>query len=280
MVGMKDISIVIVNYKMRKHIEKCLASLYKDFADSNLVISVVVVDNNSDDGTEDFLKKNYPEISYLQQDSNVGFGKSQNRGIKFVKAKYYFPLNPDTEFPSGTSVIDRLYQYMEDHPKIGMIGPKILYPDGSLQYSSYRFPTFLQPVYSRTKFGNKGRGKKVKDHFLMKDFDHNSTIPVDWIMGSAMFVRSDAIDDVGMFDDRYWMYAEDSDWCRRMWESGWPVYYVHNITIKHVHGRGSASVPGIFKALLKNKLARIHIKSWLQYMWKWRGNCKYYGKLS
>jgi len=89
-------------------------------------------------------------------------------------------------------------------------------------------------------------------------------------MGSAMFVRNKAVKEVGLFDERYWMYAEDSDWCRRMWEMHWPVYYVHDIVVKHTHGRGSAKVPGIFKALLKNKLARVHLISWFKYMWKWR----------
>ena len=114
----------------------------------------------------------------------------------------------------------------------------------------------------------------------MKDFHHNETRPVDWIMGSAMFVKDKAIEHVGVFDERFWMYYEDSDWCRRMWEAGWPVYYVSTITLEHVHGRGSAKVPGIAKALLTNQLARVHVSSWLKYMWKWRGNHRYYGRTS
>lgn len=165
---------------------------------------------------------------------------------------------------------------MEAHPRIAIVGPKILYPDGSLQYSCYRFPTFWHPIFSRTQWGQKGMGKKMHEFLLMKDFDHNRTMPVDWIMGSAMFARGAAIKEVGVFDDRFWMYYEDSDWCRRMWEAGWAVYYVHNIKIEHVHNRDSAKIPGAFKALLKNNLARVHVVSWLKYMWKWRGNYRYY----
>jgi GT2 family glycosyltransferase len=84
------------------------------------------------------------------------------------------------------------------------------------------------------------------------------------------------VDKIGWFDDRYFMYLEDADWCRRMWEANWPVYYVHDIVIMHMHARGSSKVPGIFQALFKNKLARIHMMSWFKYLWKWRNNHKYY----
>jgi hypothetical protein len=213
----------------------------------------------------------YPTVNLILQKENLGFGKSQNAGMKSCEAKYFFALNPDTYFEPGKNIIRKMYDFMENHQKIGLIGPKVVYPDGTLQYSCYRFPSFWQPVFSRTKFGQKKYGKKINDQFLMKDFDHNQTQPVDWVMGSAMFVRNEAVKKVGMFDDRYWMYAEDSDWCRRMWEGNWPVYYVHDIVIQHAHGRGSAKVPGVFKALIKNKLARVHLLSWLKYFWKWKG---------
>lgn len=268
---MKDINIVIVNYKMKDDIDKCLTSLFLDIKDSGLEIIVTVVDNASHDGIAELLKEKYPEVNFIQMPENEGFGHAQNAGMESCEAKYYFALNPDTEFLPNSNAIKKMFDYMEKHDKIGMIGPKIIYPDGSLQYSCYRFPSFWQPVFSRTKIGGEKLRNKMNDNFLMKDFDHNSTRPVDWIMGSAMFVRNKAVKEVGMFDNRFWMYAEDSDWCRRMWEAHWPVYYVHDIVIKHAHGRGSAKVPGIFKALIKNKLARVHLSSWLKYMWKWRG---------
>ena len=273
---MVDINIVIVNYKMKTDIEKCLVSLYRDIENCGLDIAITVVDNNSEDEIDNFLKNIYPSVRCIMLNENVGFGQAQNRGMREIEAKYYFCLNPDTEFADGQSVMRKLYEYMEKHSKIGMVGPKVVYPDGELQNSCYRFPGFWQPIFSRTKLGQNKRGKKINDYYLMKDFNHNETRPVDWIMGSAMFVRDEAIKKVGMFDDRFWMYAEDSDWCRRMWEANWPVYYVHDIVIRHTHGRGSAKVPGVFRALLKNKLARIHLKSWLKYMWKWKGNNRYY----
>ncbi len=272
---MFDIAITLVNTKEKKEIEHSLETLFADSSDSGLSLMAVIVDNASDDGVEE-LKNKFSNVTIIKQIKNEGFGKSHNLAFATVLAKYYFVLNPDTEFPIGQGFLRKMYDFMEAHPKVGMAGPKIIYPDGSLQYSCWRFPTFWQPIFSRTKWGQKGHGKVIADHYLMKDFDHNSTMPVDCIMGSAMFVRKAALDEVGGFDDLFWMYFEDMDWSKRMWEKHWAVYYIHNVYFKHVHGRASAKVPGIFNALIKNRYARVHFLSWLKYFWKWRGNYKYY----
>lgn len=274
--SMRDICITMVNTDEEEDIRRCLISLFLDSKNSELDITVVIVDNNSINDIEPMLRKDFPGTILLRQDKNQGFGKSHNKAISAVEAKYYFVLNPDTTFEVGQKFLKKCFDFMENHPNVGIIGPKIYYPDGELQYSCYRFPTFLQPVYSRTSLGKSGKGKNIADNFIMKDFGHDATRPVDWVMGSAMFVRKSAIDEVGMFDDRFWMYAEDSDWCRRMWEAHWFVYYVHDITLSHVHRRASAQVLGVVNALLKNRYARQHLKSWIKYFWKWRGNHKYY----
>ncbi len=272
---MFDICITLVNTKELSEIKHSLKTLLDDSKNSGLQIGTVIVDNATGEDVES-LKKDFSNLEVIIQEKNLGFGKSHNAAFKKVSAKYYFILNPDTEFPIGQDFLQKLYDFMESNPKIGIVGPKIIYPDSSLQYSCYRFPSFWQPFFSRTKWGKTGRGKEISDLFLMKDFDHNQTIPVDWVMGSAMFARNEAMKEVGGFDDRYFMYAEDSDWCRKMWEKGWAVYYLHSVYLKHVHGRASAKVPGIFSALIKNRYARVHLISWFKYFWKWRGNHKYY----
>lgn len=272
---MLDICVTIVNTGEKDEIISCLNSLYADSAGCAFSYGVVIVDNGSNDSIID-LEKMFSNLKVIIQECNEGFGKSHNKAIASTEAKYYFVLNPDTNFPVGGSFLKKMRAFMDENQQVGVAGPKIVYPDGSLQYSCYRFPTFLQPIYSRTKLGKKGKGKEIADNFLMKDFSHNETIPVDWVMGSAMFVRGAAIKKVGGFDDRFWMYAEDSDWCRRMWEKGWCVYYVHDVLIAHAHGRASAKVPGVLNALIKNKYARVHLLSWFKYFVKWRGNRKYY----
>ncbi|MFA7653537.1 MAG: glycosyltransferase family 2 protein [Candidatus Magasanikbacteria bacterium] len=272
---MLDVCVSLVNTGEKKEIENAIRTLLADSQNNGLNLGFVIVDNASNDEVES-LARAFSNLKIIKQEENFGFGRSHNRTFTEVKAKYYFVLNPDTEFPIGQNFLRKLYDFMEAHPKIGMVGPKIIYPDGNLQYSCYRFPSFWQPIFSRTQWGRRGRGKEMSDRFLMKDFDHKETMPVDWVMGSAMMARGQAVDEVGGFDDWFFMYAEDSDWCRRMWEKGWAVYYVSDVYLKHTHGRASARVHGVISALIKNRYARHHLISWLKYFWKWRGNHKYY----
>lgn len=272
---MKDINIVFLNYNCKNDIFNAIDSVIKDIKDCPFDVQITVADNfENRDSLKEELAAKYSNVKYVNTGGNVGFGKGNNAGFKNTLARYYFALNRDTIIPENTRVIERIIKFMDSHPKIGCMGPKLLNMDGSLQYSCYRFDkqSLLIKPLKQIEFDKKYNWvKKYTSRLLMQDFDHNETQPVDWVLGAAMIVRSEVADQIGWFDDRYFMYLEDCDWCRRMWEVGWPVYYVHDIIIKHVHARDSAKVPGIFKALIKNKLARIHLMSWLKYMWKWRG---------
>lgn len=282
MATIKDIHIVFVNYFTKSDILDAIASVLKDIDNAShfYLVQITVVDNseNKDNIKEDLAAK-FPTVSYIDCGGNVGFGRGNTIGFKSVPARYYFALNRDTIISENSRVIERIIKFMDDHPKVGCIGPKLLNTDGTLQYSCYRFDwqSILIKPLKQINFDKKYKWvKKLSDRLLMKDFDHNSTIPVDWVLGAAMVVRKEVVDQVGSFDDRYFMYMEDCDWCRQMWNHGWSVYYVHDIIITHKYTRESAKIPGVFKALIKNKLARMHLKSWLQYIWKWRLNFKYF----
>jgi GT2 family glycosyltransferase len=277
---MKDMNIVFLNYFMKADILAAIFSVLADIQDSPYNIQITVADNsNNQDGIREDLAKQFPQVVYVNSGGNVGFGKGNVVGFQSAEARYYFALNRDTIIPKGNHTIDRLISFMDAHPKIGCIGPKLMNTDGSLQYSCYRFDlrSILIKPLKQINFDRKSAWvKKHADRLIMKEFDHNSTRPVDWVLGAAMVVRKEVVDDVGWFDERYFMYLEDADWCHAMWEAGWPVYYVHDIVIEHAYARGSAKVPGILTALFKNKLARIHLASWAKYIWKWRGNHRYY----
>lgn len=280
MESVKDINIVFVNYFTKNDILDAIDSIIKDIVNCPYTVQITVADNseNKDHIKEDLAVK-FSSVRYVDSGGNIGFGKGNTIGFKSTPARYYFALNRDTIIPENSRVIERIIKFMDEHPKIGCIGPKLQNSDGSLQYSCYRFdlPSILIKPLKQINFDKKYKWiKKYSDRLLMKDFDHNSTMPVDWVLGAAMIVRKEVVEKVGWFDERYFMYLEDADWCRAMWEQGWPVYYVHDIIIIHKYARESAKVPGIFKALLKNKLARIHLMSWFKYMWKWKGNSKYY----
>ena len=277
---MKDINIVFVNYKRRDDISQAIASLFLDIQNCKYDVQITVVDNslNEDKIKEEFESK-FPQVNYVDAGGNVGFGKGNNLGFRNTEARYYFAMNPDTLIPENSRTIERIVEFMDSHPKIACIGPKLLHMDDTLQYTCYRFdlPSILIKPLKQINFDKKYKWvKKHADKLEMKDFDHNSTRPVDWVLGAAMIVRKEVADDIGFFDEKYFMYLEDADWCHRMWEKKYPVYYVHDIVIKHVHTRESAKVPGLFKAIFKNKLARIHANSWVKYLWKWKHNHKYY----
>jgi GT2 family glycosyltransferase len=281
---MKDLNIVFVNYKMKEDILAAIRSLQADLNDCPYSVQVTVVDNSQNiDGIEHALKDLFPNTKYIIAQGNVGFGKANTIGFQSTEARYYFALNRDTIIPSNKKTIERIVRYMDSHPKIGCIGPKLVNIDGTTQYACYRFDLasiLIKPFKQLNWDQRYGWVRNKTDQLLMNDFDRNKTQPVDWVLGAAMVVRKDVVDQIGWFDERFFMYLEDADWCRRMWDVGWPVYYVHDIVIQHRHARASAEVPGVFLALVKNKLARIHLKSWFQYLWKWRFRHKYYGKIS
>lgn len=272
---MYDVCVTIVNTKEKQEIERSLDSFYNDTFGSGLNFNVIIVDNASDENIEE-LENKYKNLTVIKQAKNSGFGYSHNRAFERCEARYYFMLNPDTVFPAGQNFLKKFVEFMDNNPRAGMAGPKIYNPDGSLQYSCYRFPSFFQPVFSRTNLGQMNLGKRATSRYLMKDFDHESSVPVDWVMGSAMIFRRDAYKQVGGFDERYFMYAEDSDLCRRLWEAGWAVYYAHHVYLLHAHGRASAKMTGILRSILMNPFTRVHIFSWLKYFMKWRNNRRFY----
>lgn len=277
---MKDIHLVLLNYYCKDNILNALDSIFQDIQSCPFTVAVTVSDNSHNgDGIRESLQEKFPQVRYIDTGGNVGFGQGNVVGFKSEEARYYFALNRDTRIPENTRVIERIIRFMDERSRIGCIGVKLLNMDGSLQYSCYRFdlPSILIKPFKQINFDKKYEWvKKHADKLEMRDFDHMSTRPVDWVLGAALVVRKEAVDQLGWFDDRYFMYLEDCDWCHRMWEAGWPVYYVHDIVIKHAHARDSAKVPGIFKALFQNKLARIHAFSWIKYLWKWRNSHKFY----
>lgn len=211
-------------------------------------------------------------VLFINARGNVGFGRGNNLGLKQFDAKYYFIANPDLVFlESQPRTMERLYQFMEEHPKVGIVAPRLMLPTGEIQPSCMRFPRFSdQPIYRLGWQKKYDWARKRVERLHMKDFDHTRTQPIDWATGAALFVRGAWAKEVGFFDERYFMYFEDTDLCHTFWSRGWPVYYKGDIVIQHGHERASAKVPGL-KSVLLNPLTRVHIASLLKYAWKWRG---------
>ncbi len=275
---MKDINVTIVNWKMRDDIDRCLNSLFKDAQNSELGIIVHIIDNSENsDGVKEMLKEKYPQVVYKNSKKNLGFAKAQNLGAHMTEAKYYLALNPDCEFKDGSKTLKKCINFFEQNEKVGIVGPKLLNQDGSIQESCMRFLKFLDPIYRRLGIDKKSKSIKERvDYYLMRDFDHNQTVKVDCMIGAFLMIKKEVFDKLNGFDERFFMYFEDCDLCRRVWLNKYEVWYLHDIVVDHLHKRDSAQGSQLL-AIFRNPVARIHIKSWLKYFWKWKFKKAHFG---
>jgi GT2 family glycosyltransferase/lipopolysaccharide/colanic/teichoic acid biosynthesis glycosyltransferase len=253
-----DVSIIIVSYNSSSDLEPCLRSIRdQTFAGET---EVIVVDNASTDGSPDMVREKFPWVTLIAGNENLGYSKGVNVGIRRARGRYFFILNPDTVVRRDS--IQKLADFMDHTPDAGIVGPKLVFHDGNVQYSCRRFYTLKVLALRRTPLGKIFKNTKaVKDH-LMLDFDHESVCEVDWLLGAAMFVRREAVESVGLMDERFFLYFEDVDWCYRMSQQGFRVYYYPESVVTHGYARESA------QAVLNRSLVA-HLVSLVRYYEKW-----------
>lgn len=255
-----DISIIIVNYLSKKKLINCLNSIREANLD-NLTYEIIVVENNSGDDLSDL---NYLNLKLVNSPCNLGMGGGNNLGIENSRGDFILISNPDIVYEKDT--IKSLYIYLKENKEVGLVGPKLLNPNLSLQYSCIRFPKIYIPLLRRTAIGDFFSAKL--DHYLMKNTDHEKIQEVDWLLGACFMVRRSEI--VGkLFDERYFMYFEDVDLCRQINERGQKVVYYPLVKVIHDHIRQSAFNPW-YLSLFKDRIAREHLKSAIRYFYKWR----------
>jgi len=259
-----DISIIILNYKSKGLTLNCVKSV-KEADFGRLNYEIIVVDNNSDDSIGDILAWQEPEIKFIQNKKNLGVSAGNNIGIRRAQGKYITIMNPDTLAMEDT--FKKMYEFMESNPAVGVIGPKQYNPDKSVQNSCYRWYGLLTPIYRRTPLGKFQFAQKNLHRFLMQDFNHQSTREVDWLLGSCLFCRAKAIDEVGLFDEKFFLYFGDTDLAKRFWLKNWKVMYYPEAKIIHNHNRQSAQDP--WYKFLGNRASRSDIISWIKYLRKW-----------
>jgi len=261
-----DLSIVITSYKNPELLKLCIDSIRKEVR--GIAYEIIVADSATEEDTSLMMREDYPEVKFFPYKENVGFQKLVNMGIEGSRGDLILFLNGDIIVTKES--VEKLFQYLKTHPEAGMAGPKLLNFNGTFQYSCFRFYKPMTIPYRRTFLGRLPFGRKHLDWFLMKDKNHDETIEVDWLMGSALMMRRSAIEKVGLMDPRFFMYMEDVDWCRRFWENGLKAIYHPESQMFHYHGKGSGKGT-ILSSLLFNKLTWIHIASAIKYFNKYRG---------
>lgn len=231
-----DISVIIVNYNVREFLNNALTSLQKSL--EGFQSEIFVVDNASDDGSVEAVAKNFPSIHLISNKTNLGFAKANNQALAQARGKYLLLINPDTVVQENT--VRELVRFFESHPDAGMVGCKILNPDGSLQLPCRRsFPT---PWIAFTKtFGLSTLFPKSKlfARYNLTYLDPDQTYDVDAISGSFMMLKKEVYEKIGGLDETFFMYGEDLDWCYRVKQAGWKVYYVPTTSIIHYKGEST-----------------------------------------
>jgi N-acetylglucosaminyl-diphospho-decaprenol L-rhamnosyltransferase len=228
MAGAPSLDVVVVSYRCEALLRDCLQSLVANPPAGS--IDVHVVDNASGDGTAEMVRREFPDVRVTVNEDNLGFGAANNIGIAAGSAPYVLVLNPDTRVEPGA--LDALLAVMENRPEVGMAGPRLELDDGSFDHASRRsFPTPLGALGHFTGLGRRQGSPAALSQYRAPDVESG---PVDAINGAFMLIRRAALEQVGGFDERYWMYMEDLDLCYRFAQAGWSTWYEPSVTVAHV----------------------------------------------
>jgi GT2 family glycosyltransferase len=236
-----DLSVILVSYRSREPLLACLRALRTDATAAGVRLETVVVDNDSRDGTPATLAAEFPEVRVIENRENVGYARAVNQGLGATAAPLALVLNPDCEVHAGA--LRALLDHAAAHPRTGLAGPRILNPDGTLEYSARSFPGPLTFLFNRYSLLTRlFPGNRFSRRYLLTDWDHASVREVDWVSGACMLARREAVGQVGGMDEAFFMFNEDVDWCRRMRSADWAVTYEPAAVVTHHIGASRARV--------------------------------------
>ena len=225
-----DLSIVIVSYNVRGLLKECLESIYR--TTKYIQFEVYVVDNNSSDGTIQMIEREFPQVKLIANKDNIGFAKANNLAFQKSRGKYILMLNPDTVILQNS--LYKIVNYFEQQPNIGAIGCKMLNSDRTLQPSCYNFPTLLEI------FGMYFIGSRIFSG--LKKFDYDKVQEVDFVRGAFLALNKQCLEEIGLLDEKLFMFGEETDLCYRMKQRGWKVIYIPDTVIIHHRGKSTEQI--------------------------------------
>jgi N-acetylglucosaminyl-diphospho-decaprenol L-rhamnosyltransferase len=220
-----DVSVSLVNTNSRELLLACLESL------QGTEVEVVVLDNASEDGSAAAVRERFPSVRVIEQRHRAGFGANHNTVIRATTGRYVFVLNEDTT--SEDWGFERMVSHLDTNPRVAALGPRLVYPDGRLQASAWRFPSPATTVFGLLTLGRAG----------ILQSGGNETRDVDWAMAAALLVRREALDEIGLFDEEFFIYSEETDLARRLRRAGWRTQYFPEVTVVHHESQFSAGIP-------------------------------------
>jgi len=246
---MADVAVVVVTYDAMPWIEQCLESVRG--------LETVVVDHGSTDGTGAFVRDRFPEVRVVEQE-NLGLAAGWNRGMREAPADAWLILNADAWMTDGST--GRLLAFATTHPRAALVGPRLLNQDGSLQRSVRAFPTLWRLATEYLFLRKLAPRSRLLNGFYAGGFDHDEPRRCDWVMGSCMLARREAVEEVGPLDESFFLFSEETDWARRFADAGWEVWFTPAAECVHV---GGASHGG--------RLFRENVRGHLRFLAKHRG---------
>jgi GT2 family glycosyltransferase len=230
-----DVSVLIVSFNTRAITLQCLEALSRAMA--SVSGEVIVVDNASSDGSAEAIRQQCPEVRVIVSETNLGFGGANNLAMRHARGRYWVLLNSDAFV--GPDTLATLLRDMDARPEVGVLGPKLLNSDGSTQRSCFRYPS-----PGRAWLENLAVPKLLKPCHHLGDYRkwaHDESGPVDWVVGACLVVRRAVVDQVGGFDERFFMYAEETDWQKRIRDAGWGIRFTPKTRVTHLGGASGAA---------------------------------------
>jgi N-acetylglucosaminyl-diphospho-decaprenol L-rhamnosyltransferase len=248
-----DLSCIIVNYKNSEPLKDCLASLYQTV--QRIDFETIIIDNSENDLGLKPLKELYPKAQFVSNSSNVGFAKANNQAAKIAQGKVLIFLNPDTIL--SDQAIDSMYKYYCSHKETGVLGPKVVDPEGSLQYSCRRYPTLWTGLFNRYSILSRlFPENRFTSQYLMLDSDHNEIRQVDWLSGCCLMVSKSTFENSHGFDENYFLFNEDVDLCRTIKQAGKEVIYFPEATI--IHHVSTSNSKTTARVIIQRHLGMMH----------------------
>jgi len=258
-----DVSIIIVNWNTREILRDCLESVYEQAGD--VEFEVIVVDNASTDGSVEMIKRDFEHVVPIENPHNNGFAAANNQGIAVAKGRYVLLLNSDTVVLDGA--IAKTVRFADANPQAGVIGCRVLNPDRTLQLTCFMFPSILNMFLSSTYLYKLFPKSRFFGRERMTWWDSSDVRQVDVVKGCFMLVRREAIEQAGVMDERFFMYAEETDWCYRFRKDGWEVMFTPVGEIIHLSKGSSRQVESKMRLQLSGSILlffRIH-RGWVRY---------------
>lgn len=248
-----DLSIIIVNWNTKNLLQKCLESIYK--TTRKISYEIFVVDNASSDKSALMVEENFKKVKLIKNKENMGFAKANNQAIKQALGRYILLLNPDTLILNNA--LNKMVEFLETHPKIGILGPQLLNTNGSLQLSCRTFPTLSSQIIILLKLHHIFPNLSPVKKYFMSDWKHDKAKEVDQVMGACFMVRKKVCDQIGLFDEKYWIWFEEVDFCKRAKNKSWKIYFLPQVKILHHQGQSFKQLLSIKKQIkFNNSLLR------------------------